>query len=293
MWKNVTWKRIVLVVTIWRSRCPVFWERRRRISSRHHHSCREKVNSLWLAFQVAFSVPEEMVTWAARADAFKAFPRFNEAQSVNSKTNHACPSLFSQNRFQALLDEIIQQEEREMEQVRSFSPISQGPAASLSAPRGFQHLTWICLVWMSNTMWADGIVLAVLFLRAGNFHARWQIQSRKIEFVSSYWRSPLYQLRRSGRPLSRAVVCIDKWRQQINVKRHVNHHPLTLRLHPGLSGINHRFYFLFQQLASLQEQLDSLIEKWPPGCSLVSSSGSRTHHMRRRRRAFIEGEGSV
>lgn len=30
---------------------------------------------------------------------------------------------------------------------------------------------------------------------------------------------------------------------------------------PGLSGINHAFYFLLQQLASLQEQLDSLIEK--------------------------------
>lgn len=29
----------------------------------------------------------------------------------------------------------------------------------------------------------------------------------------------------------------------------------------GLSGINHHFYFLLQQLASLQEQLDSLIEK--------------------------------
>lgn len=30
---------------------------------------------------------------------------------------------------------------------------------------------------------------------------------------------------------------------------------------PGLSGINHASYFLLQQLASLQEQLDSLIEK--------------------------------
>lgn len=30
---------------------------------------------------------------------------------------------------------------------------------------------------------------------------------------------------------------------------------------PGLLGISHIFHFLLQQLASLQEQLDSLIEK--------------------------------
>lgn len=40
-----------------------------------------------------------------------------------------------------------------------------------------------------------------------------------------------------------------------------------------LLGINHALYFLLQQLASLQEQLDSLIEKWPPGGSHMSSSG--------------------
>lgn len=45
---------------------------------------------------------------------------------------------------------------------------------------------------------------------------------------------------------------------------------------PGLSAINHTFLF-FKQLASLQEQLDSLVEKWPPGGSLMSSSAAQKH----------------
>lgn len=72
------------------------------------------------------------------------------------------------------------------------------------------------------------------------------------------------------------VVSIDKWREQINVKRHVNHHSLPLQLHPGAVG--HQscllcFFPLLQQLASLQEQLDSLVEKWSAGGSLTSSPG--------------------
>lgn len=41
--------------------------------------------------------------------------------SMSTPTDLVCVSLLSQNRFQALLDEIIQQEEREMEQVRTSS----------------------------------------------------------------------------------------------------------------------------------------------------------------------------
>lgn len=47
----------------------------------------------------------------------------------------------------------------------------------------------------------------------------------------------------SGHPLSWFVVCIDKWRQQINVQRHVNHHPLSLQLHPRAVG--HQSSLLF------------------------------------------------
>lgn len=36
---------------------------------------------------------------------------------MSTPTNPVCVSLSSQNRFQALLDEIVQQEEQEMEQV--------------------------------------------------------------------------------------------------------------------------------------------------------------------------------
>lgn len=36
---------------------------------------------------------------------------------------------------------------------------------------------------------------------------------------------------------------------------------LPSHYNPGLGGINQLFCFLLQQLASLQEQLDSLIEK--------------------------------
>lgn len=65
------------------------------------------------------SVREEMATRAAQADTHLKPSQFNEAQHVGA--NKSCLSLlFSQNRFQALLDEIIQQEEREMEQVRTF-----------------------------------------------------------------------------------------------------------------------------------------------------------------------------
>lgn len=47
------------------------------------------------------------------------------------------------------------------------------------------------------------------------------------------------------------VVCIDKWRLQINVKRHVNHHPLTLQLHPEAAGHQSRFMLFFLLSLSL------------------------------------------
>ena len=58
-----------------------------------------------------------MVTWADQADTDLKPSQFNEAQHVDSE-QIMFVSLLSQNRFQALLDEIILQEEREMEQVR-------------------------------------------------------------------------------------------------------------------------------------------------------------------------------
>lgn len=68
------------------------------------------------------SVREEIVTWAAQADAHLKPSQFNEAQHVDSE-QISFVSLLSQNRFQALLDEIIQQEEREMEQVRVWGSV--------------------------------------------------------------------------------------------------------------------------------------------------------------------------
>lgn len=58
------------------------------------------------------------------------------------------------------------------------------------------------------------------------------------------------------------TVCMDEPGQQINAKRHVNHHPLTPSITPPgcWPSITH-FIFLLPQLASLQEQLDSLVEK--------------------------------
>lgn len=76
---------------------------------------------------------------SAQADTHLKPSQFNEAQRVDS--NKSCLSpLLSQNRFQALLDEIIQQEEREMEQVRTFCVKSRG---SVLAGR-FLQLSALC-----------------------------------------------------------------------------------------------------------------------------------------------------
>lgn len=98
------------------------------------------------------------------------------------------------------------------------------------------------------------------------------------------------KLCQSSHPLFCVVVCIDRWEQQLNAKRHVNHHPLTLQLQLGLSCITHAFYFPFQQLAALQEQLDSLIEKWPPGGSLVPPSPTQ---VKRRREPSSREDGII
>lgn len=59
------------------------------------------------------------------------------------------------------------------------------------------------------------------------------------------------------------TVCMDEPGQQINAKRHVNHHPLTPSITPPgcWPSITHLIFLLPPQLASLQEQLDSLVEK--------------------------------
>lgn len=111
-------------------------------------------------------------------------------------------------------------------------------------------------------------------------HSEVQIQSCEIKFVSSYQQSPfcsygivathclgsLFVLTNEGGKLM--------WKDMLIIIH------LPSNYTPGLSGINHGFYFLLQQLASLQEQLDSLIEKWPPGGSLMSSSATHKHSWR-------------
>lgn len=64
---------------------------------------------------------------------------------------------------------------------------------------------------------------------------------------------------------------------------------------PGQAGISHMFLFLLQQLASLQEQLDSLIEKWPPGGSVTSASAAHPHpeEKEEEEEAFIQTGGSL
>lgn len=106
-----------------------------------------------------------------------------------------------------------------------------------------------------------------------------QIQSWEIPFVSCYQWSAFCRYGTEATHCLGSIVCIDKWRQQINVKRRVNHHPLTLQLHPGAVGHQSHLSPLLPppQLASLQEQLDSLLEKWPPGGSPTSSSTAQTH----------------
>lgn len=69
------------------------------------------------------------------------------------------------------------------------------------------------------------------------------------------------------------VVCIDKWRQQINVKRHVNHHPLTLQLHPGAAGHQSRFMLFFFSLPLSRFQFDS-----SPPCRSSSTRWWRSSH---------------
>lgn len=95
---------------------------------------------------------------SAQADTHLKPSQFNEAQRVDS--NKSCLSpLPSQNRFQALLDEIIQQEEREMEQVRNFCVKKAVGRCSLRDSYSFQHFARIYLVKMSSTMLADGVAL--------------------------------------------------------------------------------------------------------------------------------------
>lgn len=63
-----------------------------------------------------FCQGRRVVTWAAAAGTHLKPQQFNEAQRVDSHKSFVSHPF--QNRFQALLNEIIQQEEREMEQVR-------------------------------------------------------------------------------------------------------------------------------------------------------------------------------
>lgn len=82
------------------------------------------------------------------------------------------------------------------------------------------------------------------------------------------------------------VVSIDKWREQINVKRHVNHRSLTLQLHPG--AVVHQsclLCFFFAPTAGL-----------PAGAARLSGREviSRGQpYVIARRGAFIPGGGSL
>lgn len=102
---------------------------------------------------------------------------------------------------------------------------------SLCALYSFQHIAWIYLLWISNTMLADDTALSLSFLNSTVFTLNRKIQIQSWNLISSAT-SSFFCPWLGGHPLSWIIVCIDKWRQQSNIKRHVNHHPLGLQLHP-------------------------------------------------------------
>ena len=113
------------------------------------------------------SVREEIVTWAAQADTHLKPSQFNEAQHVDS--NKSCLSLFP---LAEPLPSFVGWD-------YSAGGAGDGAGENLFVKKScllwafysFQHFAWIYLVWMSNTMLDDGIVLAVPFLKPSSFHA--------------------------------------------------------------------------------------------------------------------------
>lgn len=158
-------------------------------------------------------------------------------------TNPVFAALSSQNRFQALLDEIIQQEEREMEQVKTFSrKINAIEAPRLLSSSPGCHIT-CALIWLSFTS------------PDGKFH---------LQSCSICQRLGLFLVAMAAGPPT--VLCpLFVWTNQgsrLMRKDMLIIIHLPPQLHPRAAGHQSRIlFFSSPQLASLQEQLDSLVEK--------------------------------
>lgn len=122
---------------------------------------------------------------------------------------------------------------------------SQGSAltASFLQPSALLHEFILCECQIARP--ADGAALAhpLQSQQFSRLISTLKCNQVKFNLTAANWGVLFRSYGAVAHPLSRVVVCIDKWLQQINVKRHVNHHPLTLQLHHGAVG--HQSCFLF------------------------------------------------